>query len=135
MIRKIFILVFLTLITGYSSFAQKSAPPTDTTENVLFDPTEMPSFTDKEDAIYDFIGKNLKYPPLAKENGVMGKVMLRFIVEKDGTISNFKILGSLGFGCDEEAIRLIKSMPKWNPGKMNGKPVRAYYTLPIYFNL
>jgi protein TonB len=95
----------------------------------------MPSFMGNDDALYAYVYKNILYPKLAKENNIEGRVIVRFVVEKDGSISNTNILRKLGFGCDEEVIRLIKSMPKWFPGKQNGKPVRVYYTLPIVFKL
>ena len=95
----------------------------------------MPEFVGGDIELSKFLSKNILYPKLAKENNIEGRVVVRFVVEKDGTISNTDILRKLGFGCDEEVIRLIKSMPKWVPGKQNGKPVRVYYTLPIVFKL
>ena len=96
---------------------------------------QMPSFVGDENALYTFLSKHIIYPLSAKENNVEGKVVVKFIVEKDGAVSNIEILRKLGFGCDEEVIRLIKSMPKWIPGKQNGKLVRVYFTLPIVFRL
>jgi protein TonB len=87
------------------------------------------------DSLAVFLSKNLKYPTLAKENGIEGRVVVRFVVEKDGTLTNITLLRKVGWGCDDEATRLIKQMPNWTPGKMNGKPVRTYYTLPIVFSL
>jgi protein TonB len=95
----------------------------------------MPEFVGGDTELSKFMSKNIFYPKLAKENNIEGRVIVRFVVEKDGLISNTDILRKLGFGCDEEVIRLIKSMPKWVPGKQNGKPVRVYYTLPIVFKL
>lgn len=95
----------------------------------------MPEFVGGEIELSKFLSKNIIYPKLAKENNFEGRVIVRFVVEKDGTISNTDILRKLGFGCDEEVIRLVKTMPKWVPGKQNGKPVRVYYTLPIVFEL
>jgi len=95
----------------------------------------MPEFVGGEIELSKFLSKNILYPKLAKENNIEGRVIVRFVVEKDGSISNTDILRKLGFGCDEEVIRLIKTMPKWVPGKQNGKPVRVYYTLPIVFKL
>ena len=96
---------------------------------------QMPSFVGNEDALYAYVSKNIIYPLKAKENNIEGRVVVRFIIEKDGAVSNIEILRKLGFGCDEEVIRLIKSMPKWIPGKQNGKPVRVYFTMPISFIL
>ena len=96
---------------------------------------QMPSFMGNDDALYAFVSKNIIYPLKAKENNIEGRVVVRFIIEKDGNLSNIEILRKLGFGCDEEVIRLIKSMPKWFPGKQNGKPVRVHFTMPISFKL
>jgi len=102
---------------------------------ILIDAEERPKFIEGEEALKAFINKNIIYPSYAKENNIEGRVIVRFVVEKDGSISNTDILRKLGFGCDEEVIRLIKSMPKWVPGKQNGKPIRVYFTLPIVFKL
>lgn len=82
-----------------------------------------------------FLQDNLVYPQMAKENGIQGKVYTTFVVERDGSITDIKILRGIGGGCDEEAIRVIKLMPKWKPGKQRGKPVRQQFNLPIEFVL
>ena len=82
-----------------------------------------------------FLQKNLHYPALARENGVQGKVIASFVVEKDGHLSDIKILRGIGSGCDEEAIRVLKLAPAWKPGIQNGQPVRVQYTIPINFQL
>jgi TonB family protein len=106
----------------------------DVENMVLHFSEQMPEFIGGIDSLNNFIEKNLVYPKDAKENEVGGKVILRFIIEKDGAISQPKILGNhLGWGCDEEAIRLLKSFPKWKPGMQNGKTVRVEYVLPIIF--
>jgi TonB family protein len=108
----------------------------DVENEVLHYSEQMPEFIGGIDSLNNFIEKNLIYPKDAKENEVAGKVILRFIVEKDGTISQPQILGNhLGWGCDEEAIRLLKSFPKWKPGTQNGKTVRVEFTLPIKFKM
>lgn len=105
----------------------------DDDSNTVFIQIEvMPEFIGGLDSLNDFIEKNLKYPPIID---IEGRVVARFVVEKDGSISNIEILKKLGFGCDEEVIRLIKLMPKWNPGKTYGKAVRVSYILPIVFKL
>ena len=80
-----------------------------------------------------FIRDNLKYPVIAQENGIQGRVILRFVVSKTGTIDNVTVLRSLDPTCDKEAIRVVKSMPKWIPGKQNGNNVPVYFTLPVVF--
>jgi protein TonB len=97
---------------------------------------QMPDFPGGVEELYRYLGKNIQYPPLARENSIEGKVVLTFVVDKDGKISNIESAGKkLGWGCDEEAIRVVKSMPAWTPGKQNGKPVIVKYTLPIRFQL
>ena len=87
------------------------------------------------DSMYAFIQRNLHYPTQAIDNDVSGKVYVTFVVEKDGSIGNPKLLRDIGFGCGAEAIRVVKAMPKWNPGKQRGKPVRVQFNLPISFSL
>ncbi|TAE39075.1 MAG: energy transducer TonB [Sphingobacteriales bacterium] len=82
-----------------------------------------------------YLGKNLRYPPIASENGIQGKVIVNFIVEKDGSLTDIKIVRGIGGGCDEEAIRVLKKSPKWSPGIQNGRSVRVNYTIPISFKL
>lgn len=95
----------------------------------------MPEFTGGVVELYRWLGKNLNYPSAAVRAGVEGKVFVKFIVEKDGSISQLKVMKGIGFGCDEEALRVLKNMPKWSPGLQNGKPVRVYFTIPIAFRL
>ena len=96
---------------------------------------QNPEFPGGMTAMYRFLGNNIKYPNEAQKNKVQGRVFVRFIVEKDGSISNIDILKGIGGGCDEEAKRVVNSMPKWKPGFQNGKPVRVYYNMPIVFKL
>ena len=96
---------------------------------------EMPAFPGGEADMYKFITSNIKYPEEAKELGIQGKVFVNFVVEPDGSISGVKIMRGIGGGCDEEAIRVVKAMPKWIPGKQRGVPVRVYFNLPIKFTL
>ena len=96
---------------------------------------QMPEFPGGDDSLRNFIRRTIKYPDLARESSVEGTVYINFIIEKDGSVSNPKILRGIGSGCDEEAIRVIKLMPRWIPGKQNGKTVRVQYNLPIKFKL
>lgn len=82
-----------------------------------------------------YLHKNINYPDLAFKNNIQGRVIMQFIVEEDGCLSDFTVMQGIGYGCDEEAIRVIKKMPKWTPGKQNGHPTRVYYMLPITFVL
>lgn len=103
----------------------------------IFDRAEvMPSFLGGIPALFDFIKSNLQYPSLAFENGLEGKVIVKFVVEKDGSITNAVVLkDGVGGGCADEALRIINNMPKWKPGTQRGKPVRTYYLLPVNFTL
>jgi TonB family protein len=83
----------------------------------------------------EYITKNLVYPSEAKKNKIEGRVFVSFIVEKDGSITNVKVLRGLGSGCDEEAIRIVEKMPNWTPGSNSGKPINVKFTLPIRFSL
>lgn len=94
-----------------------------------------PEFPGGMDALYKYLRENIKYPQIAKENNITGRVFVTFVVEKDGSIANPRILRDIGGGCGAEAIRVVKSMPKWNPGKQRGKPVRVQFNLPVMFNL
>ena len=96
---------------------------------------EMPMFPGGEQAMLDYVSKNVVYPSEAQEKGISGRVFVGFIVEKDGSVNEVKVLRGIGGGCDEESVRVIKSMPKWKPGKMKGKPVRVSYMMPIIFKL
>lgn len=95
----------------------------------------MPEFPGGTGELYKYLGTSIKYPPLAKESGIQGRVFVNFVVEPNGSISNVKVLRGIGGGCDEEAIRVVEAMPKWKPGKQRGKPVRVSYNLPIKFTL
>jgi protein TonB len=96
---------------------------------------QMPEYPGGEEALKEYLTKNLAYPEFAKENGIHGTVYISFVVEKDGSISDVKVLRGIGGGCDEEAIRIVKRMPKWIPAKQNVRTVRVQYNLPIKFNL
>lgn|SRR5574344_750397 len=96
---------------------------------------QMPTFPGGQAELLSFIGKNLKYPTIAQENGTQGRVICQFIVGKDGTVRDVQVVKSLDPYCDKEAIRVIRSMPRWIPGKQNGKPVTVKYTVPITFRL
>ena len=96
---------------------------------------EMPDFPGGTQKLADYLAKNIKYPQMARESGIQGRVFISFVVETDGSVSNVNVMRSLGGGCDEEAVRVVKSMPKWKPGKQRGKPVRVSYILPVNFKL
>jgi len=96
---------------------------------------EQPEYPGGTQELYNFIGKNFKYPEMARAANVQGKVYVSFVVGKDGSIEDVKILRGLGSGLDEEASRVVKMMPKWTPGKQRGKNVKVRYNLPIVCKL
>lgn len=96
---------------------------------------EMPQFPGGDAKLYEYIQKNLKYPMMARESDIQGRVFVNFVVEPDGSISKVNVMRGIGGGCDEEAVRVIESMPKWKPGKQRGSAVRVSYTVPIIFKL
>jgi protein TonB len=96
---------------------------------------DMPSFPGGDAALMKYLGQNIKYPSIAKDAGIQGTVYVTFVVDEKGEVNDVKVLRSIGGGCDEEAIRVVESMPKWKPGKQRGKPVKVQYNLPIRFTL
>lgn len=116
-------------VTKFDDFNEE-----DTGEQEIFQIVEtMPSFPEGNPT--KWINKNIKYPVLAQENGIQGKVFIQFVIEKDGSITDVKVARGVDASLDKEAMRVVKAMPKWNPGKQRGKPVRVAYTLPINFQL
>lgn len=95
----------------------------------------MPEYPGGEAQLYAFLAENIKYPQMAKESGIQGRVFVTFVVERDGRVTDVRVLRGIGGGCDEEAIRVVQSMPKWTPGKQRGKSVRVQYNLPVKFTL
>ncbi len=108
--------------------------PTTETAPISF-AEQMPTFLGGDKELMSYLSKNIKYPVIAQETGVQGTVLLRFVVGKDGNIKDVTILRSLDPSCDKEAVRVVKSMPQWIPGRQNGVPVAVYYTLPVKFKL
>ena len=108
----------------------------DETATKVFDVVEqMPSFPGGDAALMSFLNKNIKYPVIAEENGIQGRVVATFVVERDGSITDVKVIKSVDPSLDKEAVRVLKSMPKWIPGKQNGQSVRVKYTVPVTFRL
>lgn len=109
--------------------------PQPTSDQVFVMVEKMPEFPCGLQAILDFIAKTLQYPQIAKENGIEGRVVCSFIVEKDGSLSDINIVRGVDPSLDKEALRIIGEMPKWNPGTQRGKAVKVKYTVPINFSL
>ena len=105
-------------------------------ENKVFDVVEqMPSFPGGQGALMQWPASNMKYPVIAVENGVQGRVLVQFVVEKDGKVTDVHVVKSVDPSLDKEAVRVVAAMPKWIPGKLNGSAVRVKYTVPVTFKL
>ena len=111
------------------------APKPEVATKVFDVVEEMPSFPGGNGALMSYLSSNVKYPVVAQENGVQGRVIVSFVVERDGSISDVKVARSVDPSLDREAQRVVKSMPRWTPGKQNGQTVRVKYTVPVVFRL
>lgn len=149
--KKIIFLIGFLAATNFA-FAQvenpaspSPPPPTQPIKRIV---EEMPRFpgcetmTNKEkrkkcsdEKMYDFVEKNLLYPAIAKDNGVEGVVVVRFVVEMDGTLTNPEVVRDIGASCGDEALRVVAMMPNWIPAKLRGKAVRTYFNLPVNFKI
>ena len=129
--KLLFLSAFLCTLS-FGAFAQEEVK---VEEEVFVVVEEQAEFPGGLDSMYAYIQKNLVYPEKAKAEGIEGRVFVSFIIEKDGSISNILIKRAIGGGCEEAVVEMIKNMPKWNPGKQKGKPVRFQFTLPIKFEL
>lgn len=104
-------------------------------EEVFMVVEKMPEFPGGMGELMKWLSKNIKYPAIAQENGVQGRVVVQFVVNKDGSIVDPQVIKSVDPYLDKEALRVVKAMPKWSPGEQRGKPVRVKYTLPVMFRL
>lgn len=111
------------------------APKPEVATKVFDVVEEMPSFPGGNGALMSYLASNIKYPVVAQENGVQGRVIVSFVVERDGSISDVRVARSVDPSLDREAQRVVKSMPRWKPGKQNGSAVRVKYTVPVVFRL
>ena len=127
---KVTLMMLVLLFSFTTSTAQTKK------NDMLFSVVEvMPQYPGGQIAMMKYIMENMKYPEQAMKKGIQGRVAVRFIVEKDGSISDVKPIHSVHTLLDKEAVRVVKSMPKWSPGKQNGKPVRVQLIVPIMFKL
>lgn len=121
-------------VLNYEAASLPQAPPPPEEEDEIFLVVEdQPEPYGGMTAFYEYIKNNLEYPKYAKRNGVTGKVFLQFIVDKEGRIGNIKVVKGIGYGCDEEAARVLANSPKWKPGKQRGRCVKVKMTIPIMF--
>ena len=115
--------------------APKEEVKAEVTQKIFDVVEQQPSFPGGQGALLSWLSSNIHYPPVAEENGIQGKVVVSFVVEPDGSISNVAVVRGVDQSLDKEAVRVVKSMPKWNPGKQNGQAVRVKYNLPVTFKL
>ena len=143
--KKTLILLLLTLV-AYTLQAQ--VPPTEPNsptppalnaeedeEEVIQYVETSPEFPGGTEALMQYIADNIQYPDSARANKIEGTVFIQFVVEADGSLTNFKLCRDIGYGCGEEALRVVQSMPRWVPGDINGRKTRSRFTLPIMFRL
>ena len=127
---KVALMMLVLLFSFMTSTAQTKK------NDMVFDVVEvMPQFPGGQIAMLQYIMKNIKYPEQAMKEGIQGRVAVSFIVEKDGSISNVRPVHSVHSLLNKEAVRVVESMPKWTPGKQNGKPVRVRFNVPVMFKL
>ncbi len=129
--KKLILLAAVALFCGTSAMAQSVVED----DEIFVVVENSPEFPGGNDSLYAYIGRNIKYPETAKKEKIQGRVFVTFVIEKDGQVSSAKILRDIGGGCGEEAIRVVKNMPKWKPGTQRGNPVRVQFNLPIMFQL
>lgn len=128
-----FAITWVVALMCFTGLAQDSPdlqddPPLHFTE-------EMPEFPGGIDSLTAFLQREIVYPPIAKENGINGTVLIEFVVERDGRVTHGKVKVPLFPDCDVEALRVVMSMPRWKPGKNLGKPIRCFYMVPVRFEI
>jgi protein TonB len=125
-----------TQVDEYKIAAPVQEEESEVQEQEIFQVVEnAPAFPGGDLARMKFLQDNIKYPIIAKESGIQGTVYVTFVVERSGAVTDVKILRGIGGGCDEEALRVVKNMPRWEPGTQRGKPVRVQFNMPIKFTL
>ncbi|MCZ6899438.1 MAG: energy transducer TonB [Bacteroidetes bacterium] len=127
--------VEITEETVIEEIVFEEAPEEEVADEIFTVVEDQPTPIGGMSAFYKYIGKKLKYPPQARRMGIEGKVFVQFVVDKDGSITDVKAVKGIGAGCDEEAVRVIGSAPKWKPGKQRGRAVKVRMILPITFKL
>lgn len=132
--KKAIVLIALTIFCSGYTIAQTTEEEVVELINYV---EKQPEFPGGTDSMFAFIQRNIRYPEEAKRSGIEGRVFVTFVVEKDGQVSDAKILRDIGGGCGEEAIRVVNIMPKWLPGslRIGGEPARMQFNLPVMFKL
>jgi periplasmic protein TonB len=127
--------VEMTEATVIETVVFEDAPAEEDVDEIFTIVEDQPTPDGGMAAFYQFVQKNLKYPAQARRMGIEGKVFVQFVVDRDGTLTEVKAVKGIGAGCDEEAVRVIESAPKWKPGKQRGRSVKVRMILPITFKL
>ncbi|WP_118972698.1 energy transducer TonB [Taibaiella koreensis] len=130
--RRLSGILWFLLVGSAISFAQEK---TVIPRQILTSAGQMPEFPGGNDALKTYLAKSVRYPKSAYKKGIQGRVLARFIVEPDGSVSDPEIISSLSEDCDKETLRVIRKMPRWHPARQNNAFVAVYYTLPITFSL
>jgi periplasmic protein TonB len=125
-----------TVFTEVQEFTPIIVEEEEIAEDVIFTVVEdQPSFPGGEEARIRYLQENLRYPQMAREAGIQGTVFVTFVVERDGSVTDVRVIRGIGGGCDEEAVRVVRNMPRWTPGRQRGQPVRVQFNMPIRFVL
>lgn len=127
--------VEITEETVVETLVFEEAPEEEVADEVFTIVEDQPTPEGGMEAFYKYIGKNMNYPAQARRMGIEGKVYVQFVVDKDGSLNEVQAIKGIGGGCDEEAVRVVKSAPKWKPGKQRGRPVKVRMVIPITFKL
>jgi len=122
-------------ISDSTTVVQPVPIETDYNNEIFTIVEDSPEFPGGQDSLMSYLMNNIKYPHAAMEDAIQGTVYVTFVIETDGAVSHVKVLRGIGGGCDEEAVRVVSSMPAWKPGYQRGKPVRVQFNLPIRFIL
>lgn len=126
-------ILLLIWMCSYIQITAQEQMPKMREDGAYYYVDQMPQFMDSREALGNYLAENIKFPEEAKEEGISGRVFIQFVVEEDGTLASFKVMKGVHPLLDEEALRVIKTMPRWNPGIEKGKKVRVIYTIPIVF--
>ena len=144
MLMLIGILITFTANSANAQTKQKNEPKIKDkaslikADNKVYNVAEVeqkPSFIGGDAALFKYLADSIKYPAMARENGIEGTVYVEFIIAKDGNVTEANVKRGIGGGCNEEALRIVNAMPKWTPAKQKNKPVKVKYTLPVKFKL
>jgi len=134
-LRLVFVLLIALIFSSLSYAQNKNEVYGEKSEYAFDELEEKPEFPDGNNGLVKYLSENVKYPKKALEKGICGKVLVQFVIDDKGKVTKVEVLKGVEKTLDKEAVRVIKSMPKWIPGKKNGKPVKVRYTIPLTFKM